>query len=66
MPLCCIIGFTTAAGAQVGKAPAFTDVAGEAGLHFTHTFGAKKLENVLMTTGSGCALFDYDNDGWLD
>ena len=19
-----------------------------------------------MTTGSGCALFDYDNDGWLD
>lgn len=44
----------------------FTDVAGKSGLRFRHTFGAKKLENVLMTTGSGCALFDYDHDGWLD
>ena len=46
--------------------PQFTDVAGKSGLRFRHNFGAKKLENVLMTTGSGCALFDYDNDGWLD
>ncbi|MFQ5599301.1 MAG: CRTAC1 family protein [Candidatus Krumholzibacteriia bacterium] len=38
----------------------------ESGLRFRHSFGAQKLENVLMTTGSGCALFDYDNDGWLD
>lgn len=44
----------------------FTDVAGESGLRFRHTFGARKLQNVLMTTGSGCALVDIDNDGWLD
>ncbi len=46
--------------------PHFTDVAGKSGLRFRHSFGAEKLENILMTTGSGCALFDYDNDGWLD
>ncbi len=46
--------------------PQFTDVAGESGLRFRHNFGAKRLKDVLMTTGSGCALFDYDNDGWLD
>ncbi|MEE9169817.1 MAG: CRTAC1 family protein [bacterium] len=52
--------------AQDGVAPQFTDVAAEAGLRFRHNFGAQKLKSVLMTTGSGCALFDYDNDGWLD
>ena len=46
--------------------PQFTDVSDAAGIHFQHNFGADKLENVLMTTGSGAALFDYDNDGWLD
>ncbi len=46
--------------------PQFTDVAGPSGLRFRHNFGADKLENVLMTTGTGCAFFDYDNDGWLD
>jgi hypothetical protein len=44
----------------------FADVAKSSGIKFRHNFGANKLENVLMTTGSGCALFDYDNDGWLD
>lgn len=52
--------------AQNGVPPQFTDVAGNSGLRFQHNFGAQKLKSVLMTTGSGCALFDYDNDGWLD
>lgn len=55
-----------AAGADSVLPPSFTDVAQAAGIRFRHTFGAKKLENVLMTTGSGVAVFDYDNDGWLD
>lgn len=54
------------ASAQKGVPPQFTDVAGKSGLRFRHNFGAEKLKNILMTTGSGCALFDYDNDGWLD
>ena len=52
--------------AGVGPAPEFTDVAGPSGLRFTHNFGAKRLEHLLMTTGSGAAFLDFDNDGWLD
>jgi hypothetical protein len=52
--------------AEAPAPPQFTDVAEAAGIRFQHNFGADKLENVLMTTGSGVALFDYDNDGWLD
>lgn len=49
-----------------GGLPQFTDVAETSGLQFRHNFGAKKPRNLLMTTGSGCAFFDYDNDGFLD
>ncbi len=52
--------------AQDGAPSKFKDVSAESGLRFRHNFGAKKLQSVLMTTGSGCALFDFDNDGWLD
>jgi hypothetical protein len=54
------------AGTQDLVIPQFTDVSAQSGVRFKHNFGAKNLENVLMTTASGCALFDYDNDGWLD
>ncbi len=52
--------------AQRGPPPQFTDVARRSGLRFRHNFGAASFTSVLMTTGSGAALFDYDNDGWLD
>jgi enediyne biosynthesis protein E4 len=45
----------------------FTDVAKEAGLTMTNVFGgvtAKKY--IIETTGTGVAIFDYDNDGWPD
>lgn len=48
------------------RVPQFTNIAGAAGLRFKHNFGATKLQHVLMTTGSGAALCDFDNDGWLD
>ena len=44
----------------------FVDVTEASGLDFRHEFGAEHLENILMTTGAGCALFDFDRDGWLD
>ena len=37
-----------------------------AGLDFRHTSGAFGQKYLPETMGSGCALFDYDNDGWLD
>jgi enediyne biosynthesis protein E4 len=52
--------------AQAGPPPTFTDVAEAGGIDFRHSFGAPTLQSILMTTGSGAALFDYDGDGWLD
>jgi enediyne biosynthesis protein E4 len=45
----------------------FTDVTSSAGLRFRNVFGAEEQKKyILETTGCGVALFDYDNDGWLD
>ena len=45
----------------------FDDVASKAGLTARHVTG-QELEKryILETVGSGVALFDYNNDGWLD
>ena len=45
----------------------FTDVAEAAGLHAPTVYGGISRKNYIVETmGCGCALFDYDNDGWLD
>src|ERR1019366_7858689 len=46
----------------------FTDVAGRAGLTHSVVLGDsdKPAVNIIETQGCGVALFDYDNDGWLD
>lgn len=45
----------------------FVDIAERAGLTSkTIIGGTKTKEFILETTGGGVALFDYDNDGWLD
>ncbi len=45
----------------------FVNVAREAGLRASTTFGGKARNRYLLeTTGCGVAFFDYDNDGWLD
>jgi hypothetical protein len=41
-------------------------VTAAAGIHFRHGHGGTSPLNILQTAGSGCAFFDYDNDGWLD
>ena len=47
--------------------PRFVDVAKEAGLTSkTVLIGHENKDFLLSTTGGGIALFDYDNDGWLD
>ncbi|MEW6744388.1 MAG: CRTAC1 family protein [Planctomycetota bacterium] len=54
-------------GAQIGGAQIeYVDVAEEAGISFQHTFGDEHLSSILEATGSGCAFFDYDNDGFMD
>ena len=44
----------------------FVDVAGAAGLRFTHERGATPNNQLPETMGSGVAWLDYDNDGWMD
>ena len=42
------------------------DVTDQAGVFFHHNTGAFGMKYLPETLGSGCAFFDYDNDGWLD
>ena len=46
---------------------AFVDVTSAAGLaSFRHVSGSAEKNYIIDATGSGAALVDYDNDGWLD
>jgi enediyne biosynthesis protein E4 len=56
------------AGGFVKTGPiVFQDIAEKAGLTtWSHTMGTLRKEFILEVTGSGVALLDYDNDGWLD
>jgi enediyne biosynthesis protein E4 len=57
----------TAGGFVDGAPVVFSDVAHTAGLDkFHHKAGAPEKNTILETPGSGVALLDYDNDGWLD
>src|SRR5438105_3437226 len=44
----------------------FLDVTPTAGISFQHNSGAFGKKYLPETLGSGCAFFDYDNDGWPD
>ncbi|MFL6353457.1 MAG: CRTAC1 family protein [Bryobacteraceae bacterium] len=45
----------------------FVDVAAQAGLNAPLIYGDPNRKTyIIETVGCGCALFDYDNDGWLD
>jgi enediyne biosynthesis protein E4 len=56
------------AGGFVKTGPiVFQDISEKAGLTvWHHTMGTPQKNYILETTGSGVALLDYDNDGWLD
>jgi enediyne biosynthesis protein E4 len=45
----------------------FTDEAAKAGLTMKNVFGGVETKKyIIETTGTGVAIFDYDNDGWPD
>jgi enediyne biosynthesis protein E4 len=56
------------AGGFVDDAPVvFLDVTKHAGLDkFHHRMGTPEKSQIIEANGSGVALLDYDNDGWLD
>jgi hypothetical protein len=55
------------ASAPSQQAPAvrFTDIAQTAGITFKHTYSPEK-KYIVESMSGGVALFDYDNDGFLD
>ncbi len=52
--------------ATAGPAPLFQEVASRAGINFQQSNGAVGKFYFIEETGSGCAFFDYNNDGLLD
>jgi hypothetical protein len=56
------------AGGFVDDAPVvFADITYKAGLDkFRHRSGSPEKSTIIEAPGSGVALLDYDNDGWLD
>src|SRR5579864_6762276 len=60
---------TVLADTQSPKTPVanFVDMAEKAGLKFEIVSGDKESKKyIIETTGTGVAIFDYDNDGWPD
>ncbi len=57
----------TAGGFVDGAPVVFTDVTKHSGLEkFHHRSGSSAKSLIIDAPGSGVALLDYDNDGWLD
>jgi hypothetical protein len=57
----------TAGGFVDGAPVVFADITKAAGLDkFHHRSGTPEKKSIIETPGSGVALLDYDNDGWLD
>src|SRR6266566_8951388 len=57
----------TAGGFVDGAPVIFADMTHAAGIDiFHHRSGTREKRTILETPGSGVALLDYDNDGWLD
>ena len=56
------------AGGFVDSAPiVFRDITKEAGIDkFHHRSGTPEKTTIIESLGSGVALLDFDNDGWLD
>jgi len=57
----------TAGGFVDGAPVVFLDITHQAGLDkFRHRSGSREKSTIIEAPGSGVALLDYDNDGWLD
>jgi enediyne biosynthesis protein E4 len=57
----------TAGGFVEGAPVVFRDVTQQAGLSsFQHRSGTPDKSTIIEVPGSGVALLDYDNDGWMD
>jgi len=65
---CCLSPAQQPPSAKLAAPPAqFLDVAEKSGITMSNIFGGKDTKKyIIETTGTGVAIFDYDNDGWPD
>ncbi len=64
-----ILAFSLPFAALPAQAPgriSFEEVSAQAGVNFTHSFGAEQLGSLVESTGAGAVWFDYNNDGLMD
>jgi hypothetical protein len=67
--VCCVLLPIAAYPAQSSppRVADFENVAEKAGFTMTNVFGGVDTKKyIIETTGTGVAIFDYDNDGWPD
>src|SRR5688572_3776807 len=56
---------TTTTETQSSESPRFTEISSQAGIKFKHVYSPEK-KYIAESMSGGVALFDYDNDGYLD
>lgn len=61
-----LAGALSGAGSASEPAIRFEDITERAGITFVNTIGDGGMSSLVESTGMGCGLLDYDNDGWLD
>lgn len=64
--IACFLGLARLAYAADVSWPKFTDITETSGIKFKHSLGDFEMSNIAEATGPGCAVFDYDNDGFMD
>ncbi len=58
--------FLAAASENGDSSPRFQEISQQAGLRFMHQSGSPEKPFILESMSGGVAVFDYDNDGWVD
>jgi hypothetical protein len=67
LPLSILFGASQLPKSNLEPIAHFTDIAKKAGLTDPVVFGGVDTKKyIIETTGTGVAIFDYDNDGWQD
>lgn len=49
-----------------GPLDVFEDVTARSGIKFVQQYCDERIANILESNGSGAAILDYDQDGWMD
>ena len=64
---CVFLGFLWALLVSQGSGQTqLTDVSSQCGIDFVHTDGSSGKHYIVESVVCGLALFDFDNDGWID